>query len=104
MATRAWQAPPFNVYAATETGGIAAECDQHHDMHLFKDLVIPRSSTTTTDQSPMGNLEIDCDGGRTGGEQRQVPRGLQGEPTDESPLDARSGVVDRAALAGLRSP
>jgi phenylacetate-coenzyme A ligase PaaK-like adenylate-forming protein len=41
MATRAWQAPPFNVYAATETGGIAAECRQHRGMHLFEDLVIP---------------------------------------------------------------
>lgn len=41
MATRAWQIPPFNVYAATETGGIAAECAQHHGMHLFEDLIIP---------------------------------------------------------------
>jgi len=41
MATRAWQVPPFNVYAATETGGIAAECGQHQGMHLFEDLVIP---------------------------------------------------------------
>ena len=41
MATRAWRVPPFNVYAATETGGIAAECPQHRGMHLFEDLVIP---------------------------------------------------------------
>ncbi len=41
MAERAWQVPPFNVYAATETGGIAAECRYHHGMHLFEDLVIP---------------------------------------------------------------
>jgi len=40
-ATRAWNVAPFNVYAATETGGIAAECDQHQGMHLFEDLVIP---------------------------------------------------------------
>lgn len=40
-ATRAWTVSPFNVYAATETGGIAAECDQHRGMHLFEDLVIP---------------------------------------------------------------
>jgi len=33
--------PVFNVYAATETGGIAAECHQHRGMHLFEDLVIP---------------------------------------------------------------
>jgi len=40
-ATHAWNTAPFNVYAATETGGIAAECDQHRGMHLFEDLVIP---------------------------------------------------------------
>jgi len=40
-ATQAWQVPVFNVYAATETGGIAAECHQHRGMHLFEDLVIP---------------------------------------------------------------
>jgi len=40
-ATRAWTVAPFNVYAATETGGIAAECDRHLGMHLFVDLVIP---------------------------------------------------------------
>jgi phenylacetate-coenzyme A ligase PaaK-like adenylate-forming protein len=41
MATRAWRVPPFNVYAATETGGIAAECEHHEGLHLFEDLVIP---------------------------------------------------------------
>jgi phenylacetate-coenzyme A ligase PaaK-like adenylate-forming protein len=41
MAIRAWRVAPFNVYAATETGGIAAECAQHRGMHLFEDLVIP---------------------------------------------------------------
>ncbi|MCK2215252.1 hypothetical protein MF672_015860 [Actinomadura sp. ATCC 31491] len=39
-AGRAWAVPPFNVYAATETGGIAAECGLHQGMHLFEDLVI----------------------------------------------------------------
>ncbi len=38
--TAAWGAPPFNQYAATETGGMAAECPQHRGMHLFEDLVI----------------------------------------------------------------
>jgi putative adenylate-forming enzyme len=37
---RAWGHRPFNVYAATETAGIASEC-QHHRMHLYEDLVIP---------------------------------------------------------------
>jgi phenylacetate-CoA ligase len=41
LATRVWQVQPFNVYAATETGGIAAECAHHHGMHLFEDLVLP---------------------------------------------------------------
>lgn len=41
MATLAWEVAPFNVYAATETGGIAADCHEHHRMHLFEDLVIP---------------------------------------------------------------
>jgi phenylacetate-CoA ligase len=41
MATRAWGVAPFNVYAATEAGGIAAECSHHHGLHLFEDLVIP---------------------------------------------------------------
>jgi len=37
---RAWGHRPFNVYAATETAGIASECE-HHRMHLYEDLVIP---------------------------------------------------------------
>lgn len=37
---RAWGSRPFNVYAATETAGIASECRQHR-LHLFEDLVIP---------------------------------------------------------------
>lgn len=41
LATRAWGVPPFDVYAATETGGIAAECAHHTGLHLFEDLVIP---------------------------------------------------------------
>jgi putative adenylate-forming enzyme len=40
-AAKAWGIEVFNVYAATETGGIAAECEQHRGMHLFEDLVIP---------------------------------------------------------------
>lgn len=40
-ATRAWNVAPFNVYAATETGGVAAECAHHTGMHLSEDLVIP---------------------------------------------------------------
>ena len=37
---RAWGSRPFNVYAATETAGIASECKRHR-MHLYEDLIIP---------------------------------------------------------------
>jgi phenylacetate-CoA ligase len=37
---QAFGVTPFNVYAATETAGIAADCELHR-MHLFEDLVIP---------------------------------------------------------------
>lgn len=40
LADRAWGKPPYNVYGATETSGIAAECGEHAGMHLFEDLVI----------------------------------------------------------------
>jgi phenylacetate-coenzyme A ligase PaaK-like adenylate-forming protein len=40
MASTAWRISPFDVYASTETGGIAAECAQHAGLHLFEDLVI----------------------------------------------------------------
>lgn len=36
---RAWGSRPYNVYAATETAGIASECRLHR-LHLFEDLVI----------------------------------------------------------------
>lgn len=36
----AWQAACFDVYAATETSGVAAECSAHDGLHLYDDLVI----------------------------------------------------------------
>lgn len=39
MASQAWGSEPFNVYAATETAGVASECRQHH-LHRYEDLVI----------------------------------------------------------------
>ena len=36
----AWGRQPMNVYAATETAGIAAECEHHSGLHLFEDLVV----------------------------------------------------------------
>lgn len=37
--TEAWGGEPYNVYAATETAGIASECPRHH-LHVYEDLVI----------------------------------------------------------------
>lgn len=42
----AWGSEPFNVYAATETAGIASECSQHH-LHAYDDLVIAESVDET---------------------------------------------------------
>lgn len=35
----AWGHRPFNCYAATETGNIAADCERHAGLHVFDDLV-----------------------------------------------------------------
>jgi phenylacetate-CoA ligase len=53
-AARAWNIAAFNVYAATETGGIAAECDRHRGMHLFEDLVIPEVVDDDYNPVPLG--------------------------------------------------
>jgi phenylacetate-CoA ligase len=37
---QAWTTQPVNVYGATETSGIAADCDRHRGMHLFEDLFL----------------------------------------------------------------
>ena len=37
---------PFDVYAATETAGVAAECERHNK-HLFEDLLIVKKSSIT---------------------------------------------------------
>jgi phenylacetate-CoA ligase len=39
MIRDAWDTEPFNVYAATETAGIASDCKKHN-MHLYEDMVI----------------------------------------------------------------
>lgn len=39
MIESAWGKQPFNQYAATEIGGIAAECEHHRGMHVFEDQV-----------------------------------------------------------------
>jgi len=35
----AWGKQPFNQYAVTETGGLAAECGRHGGLHIFEDTV-----------------------------------------------------------------
>lgn len=40
LAERAFGVRVFEVYAATETAGIAAECSHHRGMHVFEDLLI----------------------------------------------------------------
>lgn len=47
----AWGKQPFNQYAATETGGLAAECDRHRGLHLCEDLVI--SEVVDRDNRPV---------------------------------------------------
>lgn len=41
-AAAAWGREPFNVYAATETAGLASECARHH-LHRYEDLVVAES-------------------------------------------------------------
>jgi len=36
----AWGVVPFNVYASTETGLIAGDCDRHAGLHVFEDYVL----------------------------------------------------------------
>ena len=37
---RAWGIEPFNLYALTETGLAAVDCEQHSGLHLFEDLCV----------------------------------------------------------------
>ncbi len=54
----AWGKRLFDQYGATESGGLAAECEQHKRLHLFEDRVVFEV--------------VDADG-------RPVPRGVYGE-------------------------
>jgi phenylacetate-CoA ligase len=51
LASAAWGRSPYNVYGATETSGIAAECGRHAGMHLFEDLVI--TEVVNADNQPV---------------------------------------------------
>ena len=52
---RAWNCQPFNVYAATETAGIASECSRHR-LHLFQDLVITEVVDEKNRRVPSGEF------------------------------------------------
>jgi putative adenylate-forming enzyme len=51
-----WRVNPFNVYAATETAGIASECELHQGLHLYEDLVIPEVLDDRYRPVPIGEL------------------------------------------------
>lgn len=40
LVEKAWGKLPYNSYASTETGGIAAECNFHSGLHMFEDMLI----------------------------------------------------------------
>jgi putative adenylate-forming enzyme len=51
----AWGRQPFNVYGATESATIAAECDRHQGLHLFEDLVITEVVDEHNRPVPLGS-------------------------------------------------
>jgi putative adenylate-forming enzyme len=52
----AWGREPLNVYAATETAGLAAECEHHTGLHLFEDLVIAEVVDASHNPTPVGEF------------------------------------------------
>jgi phenylacetate-coenzyme A ligase PaaK-like adenylate-forming protein len=53
-AAAAWGTDPYNVYAATETAGIASECPAHH-LHTYADLVIAEAVDEAGQPVPPGD-------------------------------------------------
>ena len=51
---QAWGTQPFDVYAATETAGIASECQFHTGLHLFEDLVVTEVVDADNQPAPPG--------------------------------------------------
>ena len=51
----AWGQEPFDVYAATETAGVAAECARHR-LHIFDDLVIAEVVDEKNQPVPAGEF------------------------------------------------
>jgi phenylacetate-coenzyme A ligase PaaK-like adenylate-forming protein len=56
LVARAFGVQPFEVYAATETGGIAAECERHEGLHLFEDLLIVEPVDDAYRPVPIGEV------------------------------------------------
>lgn len=56
LVERAFGAPPFNVYAATEPAGVASECDRHAGLHLYEDLVITEVVDEDNRPVPLGTF------------------------------------------------
>ena len=52
---RAFGRPPFDVYAATETAGVASHCERHA-MHLYEDLVITEVVDDRNQPVPAGTF------------------------------------------------
>jgi phenylacetate-CoA ligase len=55
-ATAAWGREPFSQYAATETGGLAAERESHDGMYIFEDNVILENVDAENRPVPAGVL------------------------------------------------
>src|SRR5215216_1556548 len=83
QAEAAWGKKPFDVYAATETAGIASECDRHRGMHLFEDLVI----TEVVDEN-----------------NRPVPQGVYGEKVLVTVLFSRTLPLIRYEMSDSVRP
>jgi phenylacetate-CoA ligase len=80
---QAWGRRPFDVYAATETAGIAAECQVHRGLHLFEDLVV----TEVVD-----------------GDNQPVPPGVPGEKLLVTVLFGRTQPLIRYELSDTITP
>jgi phenylacetate-CoA ligase len=52
---QAWGHEPYDVYAATETAGVASECSRHR-LHLFDDLVITEVVNDSNEPVPSGEF------------------------------------------------
>lgn len=76
----AWGVRPFNLYASTETGIIAADCDRHAGLHLFEDYVLVEN--------------VDADG-------RPVPDGQPGSRLLVTNLFNRTQPIIRYELSDI---